>query len=87
VCDGYLSGARCRSFACGPADANGIPPSLASLKSILVLINLSGAGLPRVVFGKEAVSLCLSVCCVITVDKRVCPFCYEYSSFMCSVLT
>ena len=37
---GYLSWARCRLFACGPADATAIPKppsSLASLKSRLVL--------------------------------------------------
>jgi len=34
---GYLSGVRCRWFACGPADATAILLwSLASLKSILV---------------------------------------------------
>jgi len=37
---GYLSEAKCRLYAYGPADANGIrkpPPSLASFKSRLVL--------------------------------------------------
>jgi len=42
---GYLSGARCRWFAYGPADANAIPSSLAPVKSRMVY--LSGAGLPR----------------------------------------
>jgi len=35
-CRGYLSGARCRWFACGPADATATPSSLASLKSRLI---------------------------------------------------
>ena len=44
---GYLSGARCRLFAYGPADATAskTPPSLASFKSRLVY--LSGTGLLR----------------------------------------
>ena len=33
---GYLSGARCKCYAYGPADANATPSSLASLKSRLV---------------------------------------------------
>jgi len=42
---GYLSGARCKWFAYGPADATATPSSLASVKSRMV--DLSGAGLPR----------------------------------------
>jgi len=34
---GYLSGARCKWFAYGPADATPTPLSLASLKSRMVL--------------------------------------------------
>jgi len=34
---GYLSGARCKWFAYGPADVTAVPLSLASLKSRLVL--------------------------------------------------
>jgi len=41
---GYLSGARCKWFACGPADATATPSSIASLKPRMVY--LSGAGLP-----------------------------------------
>jgi len=33
---GYLSGARCRWFAYGPAHATDTPPSLAWLKSSMV---------------------------------------------------
>ena len=33
---GYLSGARCKWFAYGPADATAIPSSLAPVKSFLV---------------------------------------------------
>ena len=42
---GYLSGARCKWFAYGPADASATPSSPASLKSRMVY--LSGAGLSR----------------------------------------
>jgi len=42
---GYLSAARCKLFAYGPADATVTLSSLASLKSRIV--QLSGAGLPR----------------------------------------
>jgi len=42
---GCLSGARCRWFANGPANATATPSSLASLKSRMV--HLSGAHLPR----------------------------------------
>jgi len=44
-CRCYLSGARCKWFAYGPADATATPSSLASVKSRMVY--LSGAGLPR----------------------------------------
>jgi len=36
-CCGYLSGAKCKWFACGPANATATPPSLASLKSKMFL--------------------------------------------------
>jgi len=42
---GYLSGGRCKSFACGPADATATPSSLAPVKPRMVY--LSGIGLPR----------------------------------------
>jgi len=35
---GYLSGARCSWFACGPADTTDAPSSPASLKSRIVLL-------------------------------------------------
>jgi len=41
---GYLSGARCKWFAYGPANATATPFSLAPVKSRMVY--LSGAGLP-----------------------------------------
>jgi len=47
---GYLSGARCKWFAYGPADATATPSSLAPLKSRMVY--LSGAGLPRLSWKK-----------------------------------
>jgi len=47
---GYLSGARCRWFAYGPAGANPIPSSLAPVKSRMVY--LPGAGLPRLSWKK-----------------------------------
>jgi len=46
----YLSGARCKWFAYGPADATAIPSSLAPVKSRMVYI--SGAGLPRLSWKK-----------------------------------
>ena len=39
---GYLSGARCTWFACGPADATATPSSFASLKSIWCLADTCG---------------------------------------------
>jgi len=42
---GCLSGARCKWFAYGPADATATPSSLAPVKSRMVY--LSGAGLPK----------------------------------------
>ena len=50
---GYLSGARCKWFAYGPADANVTPSSLAPVKSRMVY--LTGTGLPRLSW-KKAVS-------------------------------
>ena len=47
---GYLSGARCKWFAHGPADATATPSPLASLRSRMVC--LSGAGLPRLSWKK-----------------------------------
>jgi len=49
---GYLSGARCKWSAYGPADATATPSSPASLKTITFY--LSGAGLPSCP-GKEVV--------------------------------
>jgi len=46
----YLSGARCKWFAYGPADATATPSSLAPVKSSMVYI--SGAGLPRLSWKK-----------------------------------
>jgi len=48
---GYLSGARCKCFAYGPADATATPSSFASIKSRIVY--LSGAGLPRLSWKKD----------------------------------
>jgi len=42
---GYLSGVRCKLFACGPADATATPSSLAAVKARIVYH--SSAGLPR----------------------------------------
>jgi len=47
---GYLSVARCKWFAHGPADATATPSSLASLKSRIIY--LSGACLPRLSWKK-----------------------------------
>ena len=47
---GYLSGARCRWFAHGPADATATPSSLAAVKSGMVY--LSSVGLPRLSWKK-----------------------------------
>ena len=57
---GYLSGARCKWSASGPADATVNPSSFASLKSRMVY--LSGAGLPQVVLEKKPFNGCMSVC-------------------------
>ena len=46
----YLSGARCKLFAYGPADATATPSSLAPLKS--KMIYLSAASLPRLSWKK-----------------------------------
>ena len=48
---GYLSGARCKWFAYGPADATVTPSSLAPVKSRMVY--LSGTGLPRLSWKKR----------------------------------
>jgi len=48
---GYLSGARCKWSAYGPADVTATPSSLASLKSRIVYLFV--AGLPRLTW-KEA---------------------------------
>ena len=47
---GYLSGAWCKWFEYGPADATATPSSLAPVKSRLIY--LSGAGLPRLSWKK-----------------------------------
>ena len=47
---GYLSAARCKWFAYGPADATATPSSLAPVKSWMVY--LSGASLPRLSWKK-----------------------------------
>jgi len=47
---GYLSGARCKWFAYGPADATVTPSSLVPVKSRMVY--LTGAGLPRLSWKK-----------------------------------
>jgi len=47
---GYLSGARCKWFACGQVDATAAPSSLAPVKSRMVY--LSRAGLPRLSWKK-----------------------------------
>jgi len=47
---GYLSGARCKWFAYGPADATATPSSRAPVKSRMVY--LSGAGVPRLSWKK-----------------------------------
>jgi len=47
---GYLSRARCKWFAYGPADATATPPCLAPVKSRKVY--LCGAGLPRLSWKK-----------------------------------
>jgi len=49
---GYLSGARCKLFASGPADVTDTLSSLAPVKSIMVYRYLSGAGLPRLSWKK-----------------------------------
>jgi len=48
--NGYLSGARCKRFAYGPADVTATPSSLAPIKSRMVY--LSGAGLSRLSWKK-----------------------------------
>ena len=58
---GYLSGARCKSFACGPADATAIISSLASLKFSmfdLTFLVLVYPGCP----GKKAIKRVVTGC-------------------------
>jgi len=53
---GYLSGAKCKLFAYGPADTNATPSSLAPVKSRMVY--LLGAGLPRLSRKKRPLNRC-----------------------------
>jgi len=55
---GYLSGARCKWFAYGPADATATPSSLAAVKFRMVY--LSGADLPRLSWKKRLLNGCSS---------------------------
>ena len=55
---GYLSGARCKWFAYGSADATTTPSSLAPVKSRMVY--LSGAGLPSLPWKKRSLNGCSS---------------------------
>ena len=50
---GYLSGARCKLFAYGPADATATPSSLAAVKSKKKFY--LGAGLPRLSWKKVVI--------------------------------
>ena len=50
---GYRSGARCKWFAYGPADANATPSSLSPVK--IRMVYLSGVGLPRLSWKKKAI--------------------------------
>jgi len=54
----YLSGARCKWFAYGPADATATPSSLVPVKSRMVY--LSGAGLARLSWKKRPLNGCSS---------------------------
>jgi len=54
---GYLSGARCKWFAYGPADATATPSSVASLKSRIVLP--FWCWLTQVVLEKRLLNRCL----------------------------
>jgi len=58
---GYLSGARCKWFAYGPAEAIATSSSLASLKST-ILVSLFGESLNRLSWKKRPLNVCLSVC-------------------------
>ena len=53
-----MSEARCKWFACSPADATATPSSLASLESRMVY--LSGASLPRLSWKKRPLNRCSS---------------------------
>ena len=57
---GYLSGARCKWFAYGSADATATLSSLASAKSRMVCP--SGAGLPRLSWKNRPLNGCMCVC-------------------------
>jgi len=65
---GYLSGVRCKWFACGPADATANPSSLVPVKSRIVY--LSGASLHRLSWKKgcsmDVVVVVVVVCLVFT---------------------
>jgi len=58
ICFGYLSRARCKWFAYGPANATATPSSLAPVKSKKVY--LSGAGLARLSWKKRLLNGCSS---------------------------
>jgi len=78
-CCGYLSGARCKWFAYGPADATVTPSSLASLKSRVVY--LSGAGFPSCP-GKKAIKW---MYCSVVVFCKLHSFFYlryHYSAYL-----
>jgi len=60
VCTGSscLSGARCKSFAYGTADATATPSSLAPVKSRMLYF--TGAGLPKLSWKKSSLNRCSS---------------------------
>jgi len=66
---GYLSGARCKGFAYGPADATATPSSLAPVKSRMVY--LSGAGWPWLSWKKGR-----QMDVVVVVQHRMWYLCY-----------
>jgi len=66
---GYLSGARCRWFAHGPADATVTPSSLARVKSSIVY--LSAAGLRRLSLKKVAKKMWVVVVVVVRWYTRI----------------
>jgi len=67
---GYLSGARCKWFAYGSADATAIPSSLASAQSRMFYP--SGTGLPRLSWKKAIKWLCVCYCTKISAGKHNC---------------